>query len=250
MYILKISNLCVKIKNQLILNKLNINIKKGEIHVIMGPNGSGKSTLSLTIAGHKKYKIHNGSILFNNKNISKYSIDERAKKGLFISFQKDIEIPGLNNQLFLYESLNSIRKYNNKKLLNIVEFKKKLKKKISILNYSSKLLKRSVNENFSGGERKKNDILHILLIKPKLIILDEIDSGLDIDTSKNIFNIINKLKKKKKSLIIITHNTKIVNFIKVDYLHILNKGKIIKTNNKNIINIIEKKGYNFCFEKN
>ncbi len=245
MYILNIKNLKVQINKKYILNNINIKIKYGEIHALIGPNGSGKSSLSLTLAGNKKYKIINGSINFNNKNINNLSIDKRAKKGLFISFQNNIEIPGLNNQYFLFQSYNSIIKYNKKKKINFIEFKKKILKYLKKLNFSKKFLQRSLNKGFSGGEKKKNDILQILLLNPKLIILDEIDSGLDILTFKKITKIINNFKKKKKSFLIITHNFEIFNFININKIHILNKGKIIKSGKKNLINIIKKKGYKY-----
>ncbi len=229
MCLIKIKNLYVKINNQLILKNLNLKINKGEIHVLMGQNGSGKSTLSLTLAGHKKYKIIKGDILFKNKNINKYSIEKRAQKGIFVSLQNNIEIPGLNNTIFLFKSTNSIRKYRNKKEFDFFVFKKKLNKKINKINYSSKLLNRSLNKGFSGGEKKKNDILQILLLKPKLIILDEIDSGLDTKNLKLITNIINNLKTKNKSFIIITHYKKILNFLKINQIHTINNGTIIKS---------------------
>ncbi len=241
---LYINKIKVKINNKVIINKFSLKIKYGEVHILMGPNGSGKSTISLLLAGNKKYKLCNGTIIFNKKKLNNLSIDERAKEGLFISFQNNIEIPGLNNEFFLRKSLNSIRKYNKKKKLNLIEFKKYIYKKMKKIKFSKNFLKRSLNKGFSGGERKKNDILQILLLKPKLIILDEIDSGLDIKTLKLITDIINNLRKKKKSFLIITHNIKIINKLKIKKIHILNKGKIVKSGNKNIIKIIKKKGYN------
>ncbi len=249
MCLLEINKLEIKIKKKKIIKNLNLKIKSGEIHILVGPNGSGKSTLSLALAGNKKYKITKGLIKFKKKNIKKFSIDERSKEGLFISFQKNIEIPGLKNQYFLRKSINSIRKYNNKKKLNFIEFKKILYKKIKKINFPKNLLERSLNKGFSGGEKKKNDILQILLLKPKLIILDEIDSGLDIDTFKIITKIINKLKKKKKSFLIITHNQKIFDYINIDLIHILYEGKIIKSGKKKIYKIIEKNGYEWFKKK-
>ncbi len=243
MYILNIKKLNVKFKKKKIINNLNLKIKKKEIHILMGPNGSGKSTLSLVIAGNKKYRITKGKILFNKIKINKLSVNKRAKKGLFISFQNSIEIPGLNNEFFLQQCINSIRKYNKKKILNIIEIRKKIYKIIKKLNFSKKFLSRSLNENFSGGEKKKNDILQILLLKPKMIILDEIDSGLDINNLNLILNIINNLKKKNKSFLIITHNPKIINNLNTDFIHILHKGRIIKSSKKNIYKIIKKYGY-------
>ncbi len=249
MYILNIKKLNIKIKKKKIINNLNLKIKKGEIHILMGPNGSGKSTLSLAIAGNKKYKIIKGNILFNNININKISTEKRAKKGIFISFQNSIEIPGLNNEFFLQQSLNSIREYNQKKKLNIIEIRERIYKILKKLNFNKDFLYRSLNEGFSGGEKKKNDILQILLLKPNMIILDEIDSGLDINSLNLILKIINKLKKKNKSFLIITHNPKIINNLNINYIHIINKGKIIKSSNKNISKIIEKKGYEKFIKK-
>ncbi len=250
MYILKFKNVDIKINNKKIIKKINLKIKKKKIHILIGPNGSGKSTISLTVAGHEKYKISKGEILFNNIKINNLTVEKRAKLGLFISFQNTIEIPGLNNEYFLQQSINSIRKYNNKKILNIIEIRKKIYKKLKILKFSKKFLYRCLNKGFSGGEKKKNDILQILLLKPKMIILDEIDSGLDIDNLNIILNIINKLKK-KRTFLIITHNIKIINILNVDYIYILYKGKIIKNNNLDDIKNIEKLGYeNFFKTKN
>ncbi len=226
MNLLKIKNLKIKIKNKIIINNINLNIKKGEIHILKGNNGSGKSSLVSTIAGNKKYNILEGKILFNNINLKNLSIDERARKGLFISFQENIEIPGLKTQYFLYKTFNYIRKYRNKKILNIIEFKKFLNKKIKEINFPKKLLNRSFNKGFSGGEKKKNEILQILLFKPKLIILDEIDSGLDKKTIKKTISIIKYLKKKKKSFLIITHNNNFIKNIKPNYIYLIKKGKI------------------------
>ncbi len=245
MYILNIKKLYVKTKKKNILYNINIKIKYGEIHALIGPNGSGKSSLSMVLAGNKKYKIIKGNIYFKKKNINKLPIDERAKEGLFISFQDNIEIPGLNNQYFLFQSYNEIRNYYNKKKINLIEFKKKIFKYLKKINLSKKILQRSLNKNFSGGEKKKNDLLQILILKPKLIILDEIDSGLDITTIKKTIKIINHLKKKKKSIIIITHNIKLLKYLKIKKIHILNKGKIIKSGKKKIINIIKNKGYKY-----
>ncbi len=229
MCLLKIKNLNLKIKKKIIIKKLNLKIKKGEIHFLLGKNGSGKSILALTIAGKKKY-ISKGKIFFKKKNINKLTIDKIAKNGLFVSFQNNVEISGLKNQYFLYECFNNIREYRKKKILNIIDFKKLLYKKIKKINIDKSLLKRSLNKEFSGGEKKKNEILQILLLNPKLIILDEIDSFLDKKTLKKVIYIIKKLKKKKKSFLIITHNKKFIKKIKPNYIHIINKKKIKKYN--------------------
>ncbi len=249
MCLLEIKKLSVNKKKKNIINNLNLKIKSGEIHILMGPNGSGKSTLSLTIAGDKRYKVTKGKIKFKTKNILKLPVDEIAKEGLFVSFQNTIEIPGLKNQYFLYKSINSIRKYNNKEKINFIKFKEILYKNIKKINFPKKLLNRSLNKDFSGGEKKKNDLLQILLLKPKLIILDEIDSSLDINTFKTITKIINKLKQKKTSFLIITHNHKIFEYIKINLIHILYKGEIIYSGNKNIYKTIEKYGYDFFKRK-
>ncbi len=226
MNLLKIKNLEIKIKNKTIINNLNLNIKKGEIHILKGCNGSGKSTLCLTIAGYKHVIINKGNIIYNNKIINNLSIEKRAHMGLFISFQENIEIPGLNNQLFLYQSLNSIRIAKKKKKISFIQFKKLLFKKIKILNFPKELLKKDLNVKFSGGEKKKNEILQILLLNPKLIILDEIDSSLDKKTFKILIYIIKKLTKKKKSFLIITHNIKFIKNINPKYIHTIKNGKI------------------------
>ncbi|WOX79404.1 Fe-S cluster assembly ATPase SufC [Candidatus Shikimatogenerans bostrichidophilus] len=233
---LEIKNLYVKIKNNLIIKGLNLKIKKNEIHVIMGPNGSGKSTLSYIISGKPKYIIDKGKILFNKKLINNLSPYEISKLGIFLSFQYPIEINGITMYIFLKNILKN--KYKNKVLF------KKIYKVCKKLNINKNNLYRYFNVGFSGGEKKKNEILQMLLLKPKLVILDEIDSGLDIDTLNLIFKNINKYKKKYKcSLIIITHNTNIVKYINPNYVHILYNGKIIKSSNKNIIYNIDKYGY-------
>ncbi len=226
MNLLEIKNLEIKIKNKTIINNLNLNIKKGEIHILKGCNGSGKSTLCLTIAGYKHIIINKGNIIYNNKIINNLSIEQRAQMGLFISFQENIEIPGLNNQLFLYQSLNSIRIAKKKKKISFIQFKKLLFKTIKILNFPKELLKKDLNVKFSGGEKKKNEILQMLLLNPKLIILDEIDSSLDKNTFKILIYIIKKLTKKKKSFLIITHNRKLIKNINPKYIHKIKNGKI------------------------
>ncbi len=248
MYILKIQNLSVNIKNTNILHKININIKSGESHLIIGPNGSGKSTLSLIIIGNEKYTITDGKILYYDKNIKNISIDERIKQGLFISLQENITIPELKNKILLKYSIDSIREYNNKKNMNWYTFNRNIKQYMSLLKFSKDFLERPVNKNFSGGEQKKNDILQILLLKPKCIILDEIDSGLDIDTLKQITNIINNRIKNNKAVIIISHNLQIINYINIHYVHILYKGQIIHTGNTKIIKYIQQYGYNYILK--
>ena len=238
---LKIRNLQVKIKEKIILDNINIDIKKKTINIIMGPNGSGKSSLSHVIAGNPFYKISKGEILFNNENINNLNSEERAKLGIFLSFQNPVEIPGISN----IEFLKTIYTTNNNNNINTFSFIKKLKLLCKKLDINFDLLKRSINYNFSGGEKKKNEILQMHLLNPKIALLDEIDSGLDIDALKIIFSSINELIDKNliSSIIIISHNEKIINYINPDYIHILHNGTFIKTGNKDILQNIKKYGY-------
>ncbi|BAC24505.1 ynhD [Wigglesworthia glossinidia endosymbiont of Glossina brevipalpis] len=240
---LLIENLIVKIGDQNILNNLNLEIKKGEIHAIMGPNGSGKSTLSDTLAGKKNCIICSGRILFKKIDISQLNPEERAGNGIFIAYQYPVEIPGISNKRFLHASVNAIRKYKNKPPLDMFNFSEIFKKNISLLNMPENLIHRSLNTGFSGGEKKRNEILQMMMIKPDLCILDEIDSGLDIDSLREITNCINLLKSKKRSFIIITHYQRILNYINPDYVHILHKGNIIQSGKFDLVKQLEKHGY-------
>jgi len=247
---LKITNLKVTFENKLILKNININIKVGEVHALMGPNGSGKSTLAATISKKPKYKIENGDIHFNNKNISSLKADEISKEGIFLGFQHPISIPGVNNAQFLKTSVNSIRKYQGKKLFNSVEFLKKVKIYMKLLNMKEELLYRSLNDGFSGGEKKCNEILQMMMIEPKLILLDEIDSGLDIDALKNISKGINFIKNNKISVILITHYQRLLNYVEPNFVHVMYDGKIIRSGDKNLVSYIEKKGFKNIISKN
>lgn len=240
---LKIENLNVNIKNNNILKGINLKIKTGEIHVIMGPNGSGKSTLLSTLVGKENYKINNGKIYFNDINVSEMNIEERSKLGLFLSFQNHIEIAGVKNIYFLHTALNEKLKYLKKEKINILKVIKKIKKNMKYLKIEKKLLNRDVNENLSGGERKKNEILQMLMLKPKVALLDEIDSGLDIDSMKIVSNGIKLIKSNNSSIILITHYKRILNYIEPNYIHILVNGKIIKSGDKKLLNEIELFGY-------
>ena len=239
---LKINNLKAKIDNKLILNGLNLNIKSGEIHAIMGPNGSGKSTLANVLSGKKGYKI-SGSVLYEDKDLFKLDIEERAQKGLFLAFQYPLEIPGVNTSNFLKTSLNAIRKSNGKKQLDALEFLKVVKSKAAALKIDEKILNRQLNVGFSGGEKKKNEILQMSLHEPKMAILDETDSGLDIDALKIVADGVNTLRDKKRSFLIITHYQRLLDYIKPDFVHVLIKGKIAKTGCSELANELEKVGY-------
>jgi len=239
---LKINNLKAKVDNKLILDGLNLNIKSGEIHAIMGPNGSGKSTLANVLSGKKGYKI-SGSVLYEDKDLFKLDIEERAQKGLFLAFQYPLEIPGVNTSNFLKTSLNAIRKSNGKKQLDALEFLKVVKTKAAALKIDEKILNRQLNVGFSGGEKKKNEILQMSLHEPKMAILDETDSGLDIDALKIVADGVNTLRDKKRSFLIITHYQILLDYIKPDFVHVLMKGKIAKTGCSELANELEKVGY-------
>ena len=240
---LKINNLTAKIENKSILNGLNLEVKPGEIHAIMGPNGSGKSTLANILSGKKGYEI-SGEINYQDKDLFKLAIEERAHKGLFLAFQYPLEIPGVRTSNFLKTSLNAIRKSNGKKELDALEFLKIVKTKAAELKIDEKTLDRQLNVGFSGGEKKKNEILQMSLFEPKMVILDETDSGLDIDALKIVANGVNTLRNNKRSFLIITHYQRLLDYIKPDFVHVLMNGKIAKTGCSDLALELEKVGYN------
>ena len=239
---LKIENLSVKINNKQILDDFNLIINNGEVHVIMGPNGVGKSTLSRVIMGDSNYKIVSGNIIFDGDNIIPLSTDERAKKGIFLAMQNPMEIDGVSNQDFLRTAMSSVQS----KQVGLYDFILNCEKGASELSMNKELIHRSLNTGFSGGEKKKNEVLQIKLLKPKFIILDELDSGLDVDSLRICAENIWKYKEENKdtSILIITHHPKILEYIKPDFVHILDNGKIVKTGNYNLAIDIEKNGYN------
>lgn len=241
--ILKIENLEASIDNKQIIKKLNLEIKEGEIHVIMGPNGSGKSTFSKILAGHPSYQIQNGNVLFFDKNLLKMLPEERSHQGLFLAFQYPIEIAGVTNYDFLRLAFNEKQKYLKQNEVTPLEFMSLTESVLKELKMSAEFLNRDLNQGFSGGEKKRNEILQMLLLKPKLVILDELDSGLDIDAIKIICENIVKNLPKNSSLIVITHYPRILTYLKPDYIHIMMEGKIVKTGNLELVTRLENEGY-------
>ena len=239
---LKINNLRAKIDNKSILQDFKLEINPGEVHAIMGPNGSGKSTLSNILSGKKGYDV-TGEVLFENNDLFSLETEERAHKGIFLAFQYPLEIPGVNTNVFLKTSLNAIKKARGEKELDAIQFLKLVKEKAKELKFDEEKLGRQLNVGFSGGEKKKNEILQMSILNPKLSILDETDSGLDIDALKTVADGVNALRKKNNSFLIITHYQRLLEYIKPDFVHVLMKGKIIKSGGPELALELEKKGY-------
>ena len=245
----KIKNLHVSIDEKKILKDFNIDIKPGELHVIMGPNGSGKSTLTHAIAGKESYQVDSGDILLNGKSILDLDPEERVGEGVFVSFQYPTSLPGVNNVYFLKEAVNSIRKYKNQDEISSVDFMKKIKSKITEVDFDESFINRPVNEGFSGGEKKRNEILQLLMMEPSVAILDETDSGLDIDALKTVAQGINTYRNSKRSIILITHYQRILDYLDPDKIHILIDGTIVRNGGLELVDMLEKKGYKWILEE-
>ena len=242
---LEIKNLHVSIEEKKIIKGLDLSIKKGEVHALMGPNGSGKSTLSYVLSGKDKYEINDGTIDYNGKNLLELDVDERANEGLFLAFQYPMEIPGVQTSFFLKTAINSKRKYLGQSEMDALEFAKLMKSKAEELNISTEMLKRDLNVNYSGGEKKKQEILQMSMLSPKMAILDETDSGLDIDALRIVSEGVNKLRNRDNSFLVITHYQRILQYMNPDKIHVLMNGKIIKSGGKELALELEEKGYSW-----
>ncbi len=245
---LKITNLHAQIDETPILNGINLTVNPGEVHAIMGPNGSGKSTLASIMAGREDYTITQGSIEFNGKNLLELSPEERAGEGLFLAFQYPVEIPGVSTANFLKTALNEIRKYRSQETLDAMDFLTLMKEKSALVELDSTFLQRSLNEGFSGGEKKRNEIFQMAMLEPHLSILDETDSGLDIDALRIVANGVNALRTKENATIVITHYQRLLDYIIPDFVHVLYKGRIVKTGGKELALELEAKGYDWIKE--
>jgi Fe-S cluster assembly ATP-binding protein len=246
--ILNIKNLKAKIGDKEILRDLNLQLEEGKVHAIMGPNGAGKSTLSKAIVGHYDLEVTDGEMVYKGEDIKELEPEERALRGIFLSFQHPVEIPGVNNAYFLRTAVNAKRVYEGKEELNAAQFLRKMREIASELGMKREMLNRSLNEGFSGGEKKRNEILQMMMLEPDLVILDEIDSGLDIDALRAVSSGINKMKNGKRSFLVITHYSRILDYIKPDYIHILKDGKIVKTAGIELVAELEEKGYSILEE--
>ncbi|MCD2421756.1 Fe-S cluster assembly ATPase SufC [Niabella pedocola] len=242
---LSIKDLRAGIEEREILKGINLDIKPGEVHAIMGPNGSGKSTLASVLAGKQDYEVTGGSVTFEGKDLLELAPEERAGEGIFLSFQYPVEIPGLSTTNFMKTAVNEIRKYRGQDELDAVSFLKKMKEKMALVEIDQSMLSRSLNEGFSGGEKKRNEIFQMAMLEPKLAILDETDSGLDIDAIRIVANGVNKLRTPENGILVITHYQRLLDYIIPDFVHVLYNGRIVKSGTKELAYELEERGYDF-----
>jgi Fe-S cluster assembly ATP-binding protein len=247
---LTIQNLHAGIEGKKILNGINLDIKAGEVHAIMGPNGSGKSTLASVLAGRADYEVLQGSVEFLGRDLLEMSPEQRAAEGLFLAFQYPVEIPGLNTVNFIKAAVNEVRKYRGEAPMDAVAFLKSMREKMALVNIEQTLLSRSLNEGFSGGEKKRNEIFQMAMLEPRLAILDETDSGLDIDAIRIVSNGVNKLRNKDNAILVVTHYQRLLDYIIPDYVHVLYNGRIVKSGTKELALELEERGYDFIKNEN
>ncbi len=246
---LSIKNLHASIEGNEILRGINLEVKAGEVHAIMGPNGSGKSTLASVLAGREEYEVTEGEVIFQGKDLLELAPEDRAREGVFLAFQYPVEIPGVSSTNFLRTALNQVREYRGLDPLDAVKFLSLMKEKMALVEIDQKLLSRSLNEGFSGGEKKRNEIFQMAMLEPTLAILDETDSGLDIDALRIVSNGVNKLKSDKTATIVVTHYQRLLDYIVPDYVHVLYKGRIVKSGTKELALELEEKGYDWIKEE-
>jgi Fe-S cluster assembly ATP-binding protein len=245
---LEIRNLHASVNGNEILKGINLTVRAGEVHAIMGPNGSGKSTLAQVLAGREAYEVSAGEVIYKGKDLLDLAPEERACEGLFLAFQYPVEIPGVTNNYFLKASINAVRKYRGQEQLDAMEFLKLVKEKLKVIEMDQSLLNRPVNEGFSGGEKKRNEIFQMAVLEPTLAILDETDSGLDIDALRLVADGVNKLKNKENATIVVTHYQRLLNYIVPDFVHVLLEGRIVKSGGKELALVLEEKGYDWLRE--
>ena len=246
---LNIKDLHVSVEDKTILQGLNLEVKGGEVHAIMGPNGSGKSTLAHILSGREGYQVEQGEVLYQGHDLFDLAIEERAQQGIFLAMQYPVELPGVNNLTFLRESLNSIRRARGEAELDAAAFMRLAREKAALVELPDKLLKRDVNSGFSGGEKKRNEILQMALLEPQLAILDETDSGLDIDALRVVANGVNALRSPERGMIVVTHYQRLLDYIEPDYVHVLAEGRIVRSGDKTLAYELEEKGYGWILEE-
>jgi Fe-S cluster assembly ATP-binding protein len=242
---LEVKNLKVRVEDKEILHGINLSVKAGEIHAIMGPNGSGKSTFARALAGHPGYEVTDGTVIYNGKDLLDMDPDERARDGVFMAFQYPVEIPGVNNSYFLKAALNAKRKHQGLEELDAMDFMALVKDRSKVLGVDQEMLKRSVNEGFSGGEKKRNEIFHMAVLEPMLAILDETDSGLDIDALRIVSEGVNKMRSKDRAFIVVTHYQRLLNYIVPDQVHVLSDGMVVRSGGRELALELEEKGYSW-----